>query len=213
MIRWRKPPILPPCEYALAAASSIRRIASIWRYSGASSSTVVSSATSSGSMRTDSGVVMGAVTTPRPYQSAPALRPAGANFDQPGSGQPTLGAVGSLITARPEIRPAMRSLEQVERGLCAGRVDRQQGAGAALDAELDLLVALGQLVNEERSLAAHDRLEPQGVPVIGAVELEVEIRVSAAGRDAGRRAFDHPLHHHGADVGPGSALAAARADV
>src|SRR3954465_13208322 len=196
MIRWRKPPILPPCEYALAAASSIRRIASIWRYSGASSSTVVSSAASSGSMRTDSGVVMGAVTTPRPYQSAPPLRPAGANFDQPGSGQPDLGAVGSLKNRRRCVgtpgnssldgtvhRPVTaRSLEQIEAGLRAHRVDRQPGAGAALDAELDLLVALGELVNEERSLAAHDRLEPQGVAVIGAVELEVEIRVHRAGR-------------------------------
>src|ERR1044071_2672833 len=129
MIRWRKPPILPPCEYALAAASSIRRIASIWRYSGASSSTVVSSAESSGSMRTDSGVVMGAVTTPRPYQSAPALRPAGANFDQPGSRPPVLGAVGSLRagvgTPNGAVTVRRRSLEQIEAGLCAGRIDRQ----------------------------------------------------------------------------------------
>src|SRR5215475_11028825 len=119
MIRWRKPPILPPCEYALAAASSIRRIASIWRYSGASSSTVVSRTDSSGSIRTDSGVVMGAVTTPRPYQSAPALRPAGANFDQP----PRPGSC--RIPEKPEEddrapdrrRRTVRLLEQIELGL------------------------------------------------------------------------------------------------
>src|SRR5262249_53739671 len=56
-------------------------------------------------------------------------------------------------------------------------------------------------------------LEPERVAVVGAVELEVEIGVGVAGRGAGRRAVDRPLHHDRVHVGPGDALAAARADV
>src|SRR5438105_8468995 len=68
MMRWRKPPILP-CEYALAAASSMRRIASICRYSGASSAAVVCVVDgSSASIRFESGVDMDAVTTRQTIQ-------------------------------------------------------------------------------------------------------------------------------------------------
>src|SRR3954463_6109044 len=104
MIRWRKPPILP-CEYAFADASSRRRIASIWRYNGASSSTVVSTSSdgSSGSTRTDSGVDMDAVTTPRPYPKVRGV--------------------------------ATRLLEDIELCGAARGVDRADICGAALDPE------------------------------------------------------------------------------
>src|SRR3954467_14492643 len=148
MIRWRKPPILPPCEYALAAASSRRRIASIWRYSGASSSTVVatSSTGSSGSTRTESGVVMEAVTTARPYPKRGGHATCPCDLVVQHASDQRCIPRRTICLACP-----VRSLEQIELGMRGRGVDRRDVTGAALAAELDRPVALGELVDGEQT--------------------------------------------------------------
>src|SRR5688500_6654883 len=128
MMRCKKPPILP-VEYAFADASSMRRIASIWRYKGASSSVVVStySGGSSCSIRLLSGVVMDAVTTGR-----------------------TIPAAGR---ARSIYRGLVAEVELDD----AGRTDRLRLGKPVLFAELDERVAARQLVHEERAGLARDR--------------------------------------------------------
>src|SRR5678816_1463222 len=103
--------------------------------------------------------------------------------------------------------------KQIELYLGRRRVDRRHVAGAALEAELALDVALGQPVDRVLSRAADHRREAQGVAVVRAVELEVQVRVRAARCRVGGGAVHRPGDRHRADARARQALAAARAPV
>src|SRR5690242_5783805 len=107
---------------------------------------------------------MDAVATPRPYPMRPRL-----------------------ATRRARLSP-----EQIEHGLRRDRIDRLDNRGTAGEAELDLRVALGQLVDGELALAARDLLEPQGVARVAAVELEEHVGVRVAARGVRRGALERP---------------------
>src|SRR5262245_21187954 len=179
MIRCKKPPTLP-WEYAFAAASSILRIASIWRYSGASSSVVVCTTpeSSAGSIRLESGVVMVAVTTAQTI-------PTGACGRYPSTSR-------SSEVLRPE-----KQVEHRDPGL---RIDRRGVVGrTTVAAELDLDEAVRKLVDVELTGDARHRREAERVGRVARVELDVEVG-ARAGHRARRHAADRPHRLDGADA-------------